>query len=284
MLDIIYPFIAALAKSGERVFYRYIMINEDGGTFTFVHYLLGSLFLLPFFLLGFQWPSENIAWLIALISGICWAMAAFFGFKSYSLLQLSYRAPISKSKVFFVLILSMIFLKEVLTFEKILGTILIFFGIIILSYKHHTTEHQVKRKGILFTIISVFLMAIALLIDKYNMQFFNTNTYAFLTFILPAAVLLPIALRNKSKITSILRNKIKPTIAAAGLCAFYYYLVLYSLKRFDASTIAPILELSTVMAVIWGILFLKERQNILKKLIATAIVFVGALIISGVLF
>jgi len=48
----------------------------------------------------------------------------------------------------------------------------------------------------------------------------------------------------------------------------------------DASLVVPVVSLSTVFTVIVGIAFLGERDNIVKKIIAGILAFIGLLLIK----
>ncbi|HIH11096.1 TPA: EamA family transporter [Candidatus Woesearchaeota archaeon] len=63
----------------------------------------------------------------------------------------------------------------------------------------------------------------------------------------------------------------------------YYYFLLKAYAFKEASVVVPIIELSTIIAVVGGMLFLNERKDMVKKIIATVIVVVGTLFIFGII-
>ena len=46
----------------------------------------------------------------------------------------------------------------------------------------------------------------------------------------------------------------------------------------DASTVVPVMELSTIVAVVGGIVLLRERTDVLRKLAGTAAVIAGVVL------
>lgn len=283
MLGILFALLSAFSKGFEKILHRYILVKEDTISYAFIWHILSSLFFLPLFFIEFQLPIIHYSWILVIISSILWALVAFTGFKAYAHLEVSTKSPIGRSKLFFVLLFSVIFLKESLTIEKLIGTILIFVGIIIITYKRKIGFSKLKERGVLLTLLSAFLMSIVLLIDKYATSYFNPGMYSFLVYFLPAIVLFPFVINKKNEMKSIIKNRFSATIGAVLLGAAYYYLLLRAFRLTEASIAVPIVELGTLVAVFGGIIFLKEREDISKKLIAAVIVILGVILVSGII-
>ena len=274
---------SALLKATQKVLHRYVLTTEDSLAYAFVWHALSTIMFLPFFAIEFAMPSNNKVFGLVVISSAIWPIVAYTGFKAYKHLEVSIKTPISKSKIIFALIFAVLFLKETLNIEKIIGTILIFIGIVVISYKHKSKFGSFKDKGVQLTLISSLLMATALLIDKFASAFFNPGMYSFMVFGLPTIFLLPF-MRNKGPhIKSIFKNKFSATLSTMVLGSAAYYLLLWAFKHAEASVIIPIVELGTIFAVLGGIFFLGEKKDITKKLIASGIVILGAVLISGVI-
>lgn len=283
MIGIIFALFAAVFKGTEKVLHRYILIDEDSLGYAFIWHVFTALVFLPFFIIEFELPELNMAWLLVLVSSILWASVAFTGFQAYKHLEVSKKTPIGKIKSVFVLLFSVIFLKEVLTTEKIIGTLLIIVGILVLNYKKGKYFINLKDKGVLLTLLSSFLMSIVLIVDKFATNYFKPGMYSFLVYFIPALVLMPFALRKKKEIKSILKNTLAATISTILLGSAYYYLMLRAFKLTDASIVVPIIESSILIAVFSGIKYLKETKDILQKIISSIIVILGAIILSGII-
>ena len=282
MLGILFAVLSAVSKGFEKVTHRYILVNEDSLSYAFVWHILSSLFFLPIFIVEFKLPKQNFVWILVVISSILWAIVAYTGFKAYSYLEVSIKTPVGKSKILFVFLFSIIFLKEKMSIEKIIGTIFVFIGVVLLSYKKGKKLGNFKNKGVLLTLLSSFTMSIALIVDKYATKFFNPGMYSFLVYFLPAIILLPFVIRRKYEIKSIFKHRVGATIMTVLLGSVYYYSMLKAFKLEEASVVVPIIELNTIIAVLGGIKFLKERNEIIKKIIASVIVFIGVLLVSSV--
>ncbi len=282
MVGIIFAALSALSKGFEKVLHRFILIREDSLSYAFVWHILTAIFFLPLFIIEFNLPKQSFAWLLIIISSALWSIIAYVGFKAYSYLEVSIKTPIGKSRMLFVLLLSVIFLKETLTLKKILGTFLIFTGIVILTYKRGKRFGSLKEKGVQLTFLSAFLTSVVWLVDKYATNFFNPGMYSFLVYFVPSTMLFPFVLRKKQELKSLLKFRSSAIIFTVILGAAHYYLILRAFKLTEASIVVPIVELSTLIAVFSGIKFLKESKEVSKKIIAAIIVILGAVLLAGV--
>jgi transporter family protein len=77
-----------------------------------------------------EFDKTNLLFLI--FSGIATGFSWIFYFKALEIGDVSKVAPLDKLSVFFVIILSFIFLKEPLDFKTIAGGVLIFGGVLVL--------------------------------------------------------------------------------------------------------------------------------------------------------
>lgn len=282
MIEILFAFIASLLKGAEKVTHKFILTREDTLGYLFIFQLIGGLLYLPLFVLNFELPKENVAYLIVIVSSILWASVGYFAFKSYSLIDVSLKAPIDKSRLFFALIIGIIFLGETLTISKVIGTILIFFGIVLVTYKKKETKSKTSTRGVVYSIIAALIMATVLSLDKYAMNYFNAEMYPFLVFFLPVFFLAPFVINRIDEVKSVFKNSFKWTFLVIILAVSHYYLILKAFQYLEATVVIPILELSALFAVLGGIIILKERENMGKKIIATIICMIGAVLVTGI--
>ena len=59
-----------------------------------------------------------------------------------------------------------------------------------------------------------------------------------------------------------------------------YYSVLKAYQVMELSVVIPIVYTSTMLVAFGGVLFLKERENLLQKCIGVVLVFAGAVILQ----
>ncbi len=272
--------VAAFASGVESLLRRKIAIKINPLVCTFLFQGFAALFLLPLFITRFTQPYLPHMWWLVVISGMLWAFASLAMFKAYSYLEASTGSIISRSKIILILFLSIIFLKESLNALKILGTLLIFLGLVILYFKKGGRVFSLKDKGVQFMMLSILLFSFALLIDKTLVKFFDPGALAFLLYAIPTFVLFFIVVGKKSSFTEITIKNISTIALTSLLSASFYFTVLSAFRFAEANVVIPLTELSSLVTVFGGILFLKERSHIKKKILAAIIVVIGAILIG----
>lgn len=79
-----------------------------------------------------QLNTEN--WVFLLLSGLATGLSWIFYFKALQMGKVSQVAPVDKLSVALTIILSMVFLKEVLTLKTAIGAVLIIIGTMVLIF------------------------------------------------------------------------------------------------------------------------------------------------------
>lgn len=281
MIWLLYALGAALARGTNSVLHRKIVVGESSLSYAFLLNFVTGLMFIPFLVMEFALPTKVLPWILVFVSSVLWAVIGVVGLKSIKMVHVSIREPIFEIKLIMLLILSAVFLREVFTLEKALGTFVIFMGFLVLYVGRRTALFKLSDVGIQLTVLAALLVAIVSIIDKYAMNFFTAGTYGFLVFFVPGLFLSFFAFRRKSKLESLVRNKLKTVIVVTILAALFYFLTLKAYELVDVSIAFPIIRISTLLAVLGGIIFLGERENIVRKIVATLIVLVGVVLVSG---
>ena len=276
MLWLIPAIIAALTDGTKDFLNKIVMIKEDPYVFAFIENFIATLLFIPVFLTA-KAPTNNIVYLFILISSIIWVLIVVIGNYSYKYTEVSLRAPISQVRILFLLLMSTLFLSEKLTLNKGIGTLLIFSGLVILRFKKGKLDF--KHKGIQLTMLTAFLVALVAIFDKLALNNANPEFVSFFVYLIPASILLFFTLKKKKEFRSIIKNQYRVVLSASVLGAVFYYSSLKAYSLIDVSTVFPIIKTSALITVLLGIIFLKERQNMLRKIIATLIILAGIAVI-----
>ena len=259
----------------EDVLTRHAMKREHYIAFMWLYQSMGGLLFFALFVRELNIPATALPWFIALTAGVMWTLASLLRFKSYELTDVSIRSPLGKVNVILILIMSVIFLGETLTMQKLVGTMLIFFGAIILVLKGRRIEFT---RGIKITFFSVFFASIAIIIDKASLAYFLPSVYGFLQYLLPAIFITPLALQRKKEVKNVFAKTRTTLFTMVVLGALGYFATLSAFKLTDASNVFPITQLSAVVAVLGGYFFHKEK-GIGKRLIGAVIMIAGSILI-----
>jgi|CXWL01.1.fsa_nt_gi drug/metabolite transporter (DMT)-like permease len=272
--------LATLLTTLERVLHRYILRAEnDANIYTLVYQFAAALVLVPLVVGEPQLKSvffhDLRLYLVWLISSLFWLAFGLFSFHADHYADVSVTSILSRTRILWTFVLGVFFFGEAISFAKLQGVALIFAGLVGLSIR----ENFKYNKGVLFTLMAAISISIALSIDKYLARFFPTSVIAFSAFFIPG-IWLYITLPNKrERLKKLFSDKGKYAILTALFGALSYWLLLRALTLSDISKVIPIYQSSLALNVIIGIILLNEREKVLHKLFASAIVLLGVILI-----
>jgi len=178
----------------------------------------------------------------------------------------------------FVAILSLIILKEKISWQGTCGIIIVSSGLLLL-----TAEHYKKKFNLYVLKISIF---IALLISIYTLfdsagirSTQNSISYIVWIFFLEGWVTFGyVFLRKKIEIHKIKKREYV-LISLGSLMSFIAYsIVLSAFKYLPTGYVASLRESSIIMASLLGLFFLKEKVSFIR-LLSACIFFIGVVLI-----
>lgn len=260
---------------------KYVLKKHDYISYAFTWNILNAFFLLPLFFLNFSFPVSMYAWGLLAIGIFLWFGIAIAGFKSLQMVDVSLREPIVQVKVLLLLILSTVLISEVLTFSKVVGTLLIFSSLFLISYQRGKIFSRLKNKGIQIALLSAFLVALTSVVDKTALKYWAIAPYLFLEFLIPGLMLGGMTFFKRDKFKEMMKSKYPYIILVAILGAASSYTLYWAYQLNEVSIVFPIVQLSTLITVIGGIMLLKEKKDIPTKIIATIMMIAGAILVSG---
>lgn len=76
---------------------------------------------------------ESKAWILLLLAGICTTLSTLFSYKALSMGPASYVATIERSSLVIAIVLSVVFLKEKITWQLVLGGSIMIAGAILIA-------------------------------------------------------------------------------------------------------------------------------------------------------
>lgn len=262
-------------------FYKIVLkTSKSDGTITvLLQFIAGlsALIFVPFFKLTF--PTDWKVYLLLGIACIFYAISDRINTTVRSGLEASTFSIIKQLSTVFMILSGLLFFKEQFVLKKIIGAGLIIFSNILIFYKR---GKQKLDKYVFLGILSNIAFSIALFLDVNISDNFNLPFYVALTVIVPA-LFIAIAERIKpSKIKQAFINGNKKAIMITSLCWGTMIIVQLSAYQLgDVTTVAPLCALTVIGNVIVGYIFLKERDNLLKKLLAAVLLLVSVFLIKG---
>ncbi|HMO24026.1 MAG TPA: DMT family transporter, partial [Candidatus Melainabacteria bacterium] len=173
------------------------------------------------------------------------------------------------------------FLHETPSFLAILGIALIILGVFIISGGARLFSGQTPKKPLVFGLLTGICIAAYTLWDKYAvadvgvppmlLDYMATGAISFL--------LLPYVLKNREKLKQEWRDNRRNVIGVSLLSPLSYLIVLYVLISSPVYYVAPLREMSILIAAYLGTRLLKEGE-MTRRYIAAGIMFGGVIALA----
>lgn len=278
--------------------------KDESLSITVVFFAFGTLGLLPFALTDLSFSYYLI---FPIISSIFYSFAFWMYTSSLQRGEISLVTPLYNFNLVFLLIFSTIFLDEpliyperfqlteqlnllslvlalVLTFSKILGVLLIFFG---LSYLQKGSSIQESLKNVFndrpaqLMIGASLLLAIGRIIDGFIIvKQFEPVVYAFYIYLLITIILLILLLFSGKKVREpidIFQENRKLSMIAGFTNAGTYLSLMIAFTVIDVSIAEPMGTLNIFIAMFLAQIVFKEK--IKQRLIAASLIILGVFLL-----
>lgn len=250
--------------------------------------LLGVLLMLPTALLfGGGIPEYGgLGWVLVIGSGVLGiAMADYWYLRALNLLGAGRTAITASLYSPFVILLSMVFLHERLGWYQWFGFVLVLGGILLVAWHKHQTvvSKEDMRKGVFFGALSVFLMALGVIMVKSILEtqsFFWTVHWRLFAGLFGLLIFASI----RGQWPQIIKNINKPqpwgTILTASFLASYVSMILWmaGYKLTDASIASMLNETAGAFIVLLAWWLLKEQLT-RRMLIGLGLTVVGVIFV-----
>jgi transporter family protein len=265
----------------EKIVVKKVGTDSNSIVTSFLFFGIAVLFLLPFALFH---PSFDLSALkYGILSGFIYSISFVLYVKSLSIGEASLVGPLYNFNVFFLLILTSIFLKEPFTISKVIGLSLLVYGASFLNRQENLYKSLYslfKRKDTLFMMGSSFLIAIGRTIDGFIVGKIDPLFYCFFLYLVISVYqFFYILLRKEVKeVFKLLKEKTLLVTIAAGINAYSYMFLLIAFRSIDVSIAEPLSMLSMLVT-----LFLAKnvfKEDIRKRIIGVIIMILGAWILN----
>ena len=235
-----------------------------------------ALVICPFF--EFRFPTDIKIYIILGASIIFYTISDRLGTTVRKGIEASTYSILNQLSTTFMIFAGLIFFKEEFILTKFIGAMLIIFSNILIFYKRGEFRFD---KYVLLGILQNLSLAVALFLDVNISEKFNLPFYVALTLIVPALL---ITIFERIKISDIKNELISGNKKWIFITAFSWTAaILTNLKSYQlgkVSVVAPLSALTVILNVIVGYLFLKEKDNLLRKIIAAALVITSVVLIN----
>lgn len=261
-----------------------VLLKEDQSEpviYGFVFQFLVGLLILAYtiFFHGFALPQlVNFVPNLILMSFL-YAFANLTLFKAFQTTEASEIAVIMASRSIWTVLTAVLFLHEIITGQRLVGVLLIVLGVVVISFKKGKWQ---LNKGHLLALLSAVFLGSAFTNDAFLLQTFDAFSYNSIAFFLPSLTLISFKPKSILKIKLFLNKK---RLMKMLIASFFYGIAAVTIGLAyqaggNASQIAPISQLSIVLTVVLAFIFLKERKNLLPKILGALLVFSGVILLK----
>jgi drug/metabolite transporter (DMT)-like permease len=248
-------------------------VKRDGAATILLQTLasIAVLFLVPFF--PFILPSDPKFYLLLLAACIFYAINDRLQTTARKNLQVSVYSIVNQLSNVFLIIIGLTIFREGLVLQKLVGAGLILFGNIFLFYKKGTFK---PNKYVWVAVVASLFCAIAISTDIGISKQFNLPFYIMITLALPALIIL---FGERIKLSEVLREysgQDRKWYVITGIA--WAFTIFFSLRAFQlgsVTTIVPLAATAVLLNVIVAYLFLGEKKDEWRKIIAALLVIAG---------
>ena len=253
--------------------------KSDAMATSIIFQYMGFVMVLAFALFhGFSLPPLTQYPVNFIAQAVLWGLSSLLLFKASKSLEASEVTIISTVSSVITIITAVFFLHDVFNTQRVLGTILILASVIFVSFQNKKMR---LNKGVLFALAYSLCSGVAITNDAFILQ--KTDVYSmlvigwltpglFLTITNPGAIKKMGYFFHKKRFMKIF---LLTLFYAFGGIAFYLAITTGG----QASQVATISQTSIIATIIIAALFLKERDHLIKKIVASIFVMIGILLL-----
>lgn len=215
-----------------------------------------------------------------LLNGVLIAVASLSMFKALKLIEAAEFTIIGTSSTFWGLITASIFLKETVTLEKIIGTILIIMGVIIVTARKNRGAIGFQ-KGHLYSLMSASAFGIAFTNEVFIVGQIGVMQNLLIGFFLPGFIILMLYPKSINKMKLLLKPKNLTKMTVFSMLYLFGAIAIFAAYKVggEVSKIYPIGKAEVIFTAILGALLLKEYDHPVRKVLGVLTTFAGVLLL-----
>ncbi|MHA1561053.1 MAG: EamA family transporter, partial [Promethearchaeota archaeon] len=233
----------------ERIAFKKAGKEKNSMISTFLLFFIPTFLLLPI-LFYYSWDFMVLPY--AFPSSAIYTAAFLIYIYVLSNFEVSLIVPFYNFNVFFLLILSIIFLGETFNYLKIIGIFMLFLGTTFLNRESKLIDSLkavYKNRGCQLMMVVSILMAIGRVMDTYLVKTFNPGEYSIALYLLISFDIFIIILLTK-KVKDIIptfKSRTKEFLIGSGTNAFSYLFLLIALTEMELTIAEPLSMLSVII-------------------------------------
>lgn len=255
------------------------LVLKDGDDITAYAWYTEVLRFIVFFIIAiFDWHIflNPYSIIIFLLFGLTEFIGGYWYMKMHAYSHLSISSILSRTRLIWIPIIAFFLIGEKLKLTDYFGILIVFFGINITM----APKKLIMDKGALYANLSAFIIALNIVLAKILLPY-GSNGVINVALVAPSVVLFPLLMKNpKTRIIKLFKTNIWLKTIGISFSILQLYLFIVALRYAEASKVNTVYQSMMIFSVLAGIIFLKEGQDIGKKLIGATITIVGVVLLS----
>lgn len=277
---LLFVFLYLMFSSIYNVVYKVISQNmKKAGSLTVLIEIVGSITSLTLmFLFKFKLPNNKFIYLLVLLSIIFYTIQNRLATTSRSKIKASSYGILKQISSIVVFFLGILFLKEDVTIRRVIAFILLLLSNVVAFYSPF--KNKFNKYLILGVFANIFL-GVAMFLDIITSKSFNISFYIFLILFIPALINLFFEKISFNDLKTEWISNNKKLIILTGMCFPIMTITkLYAYKLGEVSFITPLCSLTVILNVLMSYVFLNEKVNVFKNLIASTLIVIGLILLQ----
>lgn len=274
--------LSVLLGSIANVLQRVLMKHDKSDPYSYAiifHLLLGVLNLAFGIFIGANFTFHAESTLYLLLSSVLWGITTVFLFKALQLLESSEVTILITLRVPITIAAAIILFHESFGWQRIVGTLIILFATFLITAKKSSFKFNT---GIFYVLGVALFSGLGIVTDSFSVKHFDIVFYNTITNFL----IIPLLLVFRPKALKDWPHFFKPSflirMLPLGLFSTAQAITyLYSLTTVgNTSQIAAIRQSQVIVTVLLAVLFLQEKDNLVRKLATAILVTIGVILLS----
>ena len=275
LLIIIYAVFVSLTEMSKKKAMKKNNVYEVLAWFTFISFIFTFLITKDAFVINYKYLP--IIFFKSSIVVVAWLL----GLKALDGLELSIYGLVKITRIIFSVLLSCIILSEKITIPSLIGMVVIITGLVLVNTTTKKTEVEKKNSFILILLflISCFLSSVSAIVDKKALVHITSGQMQFwFMFFLTIYYFIFLLIKEKKIDFKVVKNNYWLILIAIFLVVGDRFLfIANSISSSKVIIMSLLKQLSVVFSIILGKIVFDEK-DIIKKLLYSAIIIAGAII------
>lgn len=225
---------------------------------------------------GSTFPSNLTSFIPNLVlMTILYGGGNVFLYKSLKIIPVSEFAILFSTSTLWTIMGAVVLLGESFSLRHFVGTVLVMMSLLIVFKT--SKKFQLFGYGQTLCLLAAAMFGLAFVNDAYVLQHIDVNYYVSMAFILPAVGLFVLNPKARSEMLIFLKKEqLKKMLVIGVLYAISAVTIFtaYTVGQ-NAAVISVINKSSSLLIVLAGIVFLNEKENVVRKIIGACVALLG---------